>query len=272
MSNLTRSFVRGFGGFLGVMAAKKTVELLTPNPVQINQDQFVISDNSPQEIQVSKTLRKWEWFMILAIWAVATYIGFNLSSGNLIVTFIAFGILSPAITMHMFSGAYTEEDLILLEKQRLMKETYITEINQLVEKIAKMTDDRPQLNFEIAHRCYVSLNQSLSISTLHAILIRKRRNLKFLEGILENHGQDVYSKIISGEDPWNGMTEKQLDDLRAYSYYEEVDFSKTVYGPTEIEVKNKNGKESRTLIYGNNKYSGDWFRFENNSLIEFRVK
>lgn len=273
MSNLSRSFIRGFGGFLGVMAAKKTVELLTPGGERITRE-IQITEEIPEVHKFKKKLTIPQRIFTVVFWITGCALLFNLVGSIPGAIFFLFGWMIPGI---FIKGEYSKEDLKLMEEAEELKRKYVLEINELIEKIEKFPVNTglslvTKIEGGRAETITKRVDESFDTQWLHKILISKRRIMNVLNNFSERYDNETIEKITSST-PWIGMTERQLMDMRNYdanyltSY---IGNSVKTDDPTNIETDvTKTGKEKRTIIWGN-KYSGDVFKFEDGVLVSFK--
>jgi len=282
MSNLTRSFVRGFGSALGFMAAKATVNTLTrPRTYETVVTPTKTTDEEiPQEVKLN-FLQKTSVFLVWV--SVIFMLGFLVNTYNIQgglkttlvwtnIAWIFFGWMIPTFIM----ANYNEKKYLPLikQKQKELKEPFILEIESLMEKISKSPfpgwaaamneNDRYDGDWEDYKYTY-------SVQHLQTIKSTFERRVKFMEKYMNELGEDKFKEITSLDEPVIGMSEKEFllwktnDDSLMQPFRDTLKYESL---PTSIEESVSGDTENRTLVYGTKK-TGSYFKFKNGKLLSF---
>jgi len=285
MSNLTRSFVRGFGSAMGFMAAKATVNALT-KPRMVTQTS--IQENQkleeiPDEVKLSflqkvLTFVMWGSVIFLLGYIVNKYDIQGPARISLICVNIAWICLGWMIPVSIFSS-YNEKKYLpfILQRQKELKQPLINEIEVLMEDISKSPfpgwaaamneNDRYDGDWNLYKYKY-------STNHLQTIKNTFQRRVKFLNKYIGEFGVDKFKTITDLNEPTIGMTEKEFllwktnSDSLMQPFKDTLKFESY---PTNIEESVSDKSELRTLIYGTKK-TGSYFKFKNSKLTSFTLR
>lgn len=285
MSNLTRSFVRGFGSAMGFMAAKATVNAFTkprvsaPKP-EVNNS---VSNEIPEEVKLSISQK----LMTLIMWVSVIFLlgivvnHYNLQGTSKLVIVsinIAWICLGWTIPVFFFSN-YNEKKFlpIILQKQKELKEPLIREIQVLMDKISESPfpgwaaamneNDRYDGDWN-------SVKYKYSVNHLQTIKNTFQRRVKFIDKYVGEFGVEKFKSITDLQEPTIGMTEKEFllwktnTDSLMQPFKDTLKFESF---PENIEESVSEKNELRTLIYGTKK-TGSYFKFKNSKLVSFTLR
>jgi|LakMenE18May11ns_1017448.scaffolds.fasta_scaffold9769260_2 hypothetical protein len=280
MSNLTRSFVRGFGSALGFMAAKATVTAITRPRVSQVQMVQTTSEEIPSEVKlnwIQKILTFMIWVSVIYLYS--SYVNSHQFTDNAKLFFILLNIMwilgGWAIIVAIFASYNKSKYLpIINEKLNQQREQIIGEIEPLVQKISQSPFPgwaAPMNQNDNFEGPWDEVKYKFPISQLNVIKETFKRRISFMDKYLNEFGVEKFKEVVNLDEPQIGMTEKEFllwktnQDSLLESFQNNL---KMESYPTNVEESISGTTENRTLIYGTKK-SGSYYKFKNGQLVSY---
>jgi hypothetical protein len=245
MSNLSRSFVRGFGGYLGVLSAKRLVDVATAP-----------RDYTPPSPYKTSGLQK---LFIVVLWAVLSgtiHAIFESPKDHqtLKTTVIFIGWLPIWVMFRLWN--YSKINAQNKSKQELLIAEEENKKTELRPKIDELMAELKQYPFADVSENWSQYRETATLDKMLAVYTPLNGSVTKIRGLKAKGYDDDTICNIFNEELWLGMTEDHTIEMKGK--------------PTKIEKETmKNGKIRTTYIYGN-KTSGDVLKFEDGGLVSFK--
>lgn len=217
MSNLSKSFVRGFGATLGVFAAKGLLDV-AKNP----------------EYRIGGVSTRRQWYAIGSWAGITTILG--LSFGVVPTVFFFFLGLIPTFLFQVWAQA------------RENKKLYIEERNSLISRLEEISSKAK------SEGIVFDLDWSGEIQNFHLENVLNKITEKFntIMRLRKKYQGEMLDKMVDG-DIWLGMTKENLIDIKGQpSQIEKSENSKTI---TEVLIYGNSKRSGDVFTFKNDNLS-----------------